>query len=290
MNCFLLTAEYLSFTKAAERLYLSQPGLSKQIGVLERELGVQLFDRTRNTIKLTKAGIVCVDHFKRIREEWQDALSYCASAKSPSKDSLVIGGIEGQLVGECYKQAFLYFWTRQPNTKITCAYYSISELGNALVEGEVDVAIMPEGDAKRLQNIDFRRSCFEECCLIVSKNHPKADSDTPRLEDFTNETFLVLSESESYTIYEQHRSICEAAGFEKQRMVTSWGTLSLLLEVGAGITVLSRWHSLRHAAYLKFLPMANLGNQIEVFAWNLDNKNPNIPILINQVDLNIDKE
>ena len=51
----------MSFTQAAQRMYLSQPGLSRQICALEQELGLKLFTRGRNTIKLTEAGKICAD-------------------------------------------------------------------------------------------------------------------------------------------------------------------------------------------------------------------------------------
>ena len=56
LRYFVVVAEELSFTRAAERLYLSQPALSKQVRGLEQMLGAQLFDRDRRRVKLTAAG------------------------------------------------------------------------------------------------------------------------------------------------------------------------------------------------------------------------------------------
>ena len=74
LRYFLEVARELHFTRAAERLYMSQPALSKQIGALERQLRVTLFERERGQVRLTRAGAELVPHAERIVEGW--AVSY----------------------------------------------------------------------------------------------------------------------------------------------------------------------------------------------------------------------
>ncbi len=289
INCFLEAAECLNFTKAAERLYLSQPGLSRQIAAMERDIGIDLFERGRNSIQLTAAGKICVDYLSKIRSEYKIMLDQVAIAQSMEQDSLIIGCLEGQLIGKCYENALTYFWSAHPNIRIKLCYFSVSDLSKALVEGEVDIAIMPEDDAVRLPGILFKRSHMERCCLVVPRNHPKADTENPTLQDFQDETFLVLAESESDAIARQHRKVCQAAGFTpKQRIVPTFGTLAMLLEMGVGISVLNVWHSLHNAPHLKFLDVPDIGYQIEAVVWHKDNKNLNIPIFTSRIDLNTD--
>jgi DNA-binding transcriptional LysR family regulator len=60
INCFLAAAENMNFTKAAERLFLSQTGLSRQIATLERELGIELFERIRNSdVQSDRRSVAC---------------------------------------------------------------------------------------------------------------------------------------------------------------------------------------------------------------------------------------
>ena len=286
IKCFLAASECLSFTKAAQRMYLSQPGLSRQIAAMEREMGIELFKRERNTIQLTASGTICAEYFTRIIYDYEKMLKEAFDAQSGQQESLIIGGLEGQLVGECYENALLYFWSNYPSLKIKMSYYNVSELCKALVAGDVDIGVMPEAEAERLPGIVFKRSRMEKCCLVVPRNHPKANQENPTLQDFQDETFLLLAESDSDVIAGQHRQICKAAGFTpKQRIVPTYGTLVMLLEMGVGISVLNVWHSLRNSPQLKFLYLPDVGYQVEAVAWHRDNKNPNIPIFLSRIEL-----
>ena len=73
LRYFLAVAKQLSFTQAAETLYVSQPALSKQIRALERQLRVTLFERSRGAVQLTRAGAELVPHAERIVATWEEA-------------------------------------------------------------------------------------------------------------------------------------------------------------------------------------------------------------------------
>jgi DNA-binding transcriptional LysR family regulator len=88
LRYFLAVARELSFTQAAEDLYVSQPALSKQIRALERQLGVELFDRGPGGVRLTRAGAELVPHAERMLDTWDDAKRSLSKASSCT---LVIG-------------------------------------------------------------------------------------------------------------------------------------------------------------------------------------------------------
>ena len=88
LRYFLAVAQDLSFTHAAERLYVSQPALSKQIRALERQLGVELFERGAAGVKLTRAGVELIPHAERMLASWDDAKRSLSRASSCT---LVIG-------------------------------------------------------------------------------------------------------------------------------------------------------------------------------------------------------
>lgn len=84
IHSFLVLSETLHFGQAARRLHLSQPGLSRQIQALERDLGVALFRRYGRQVALTPAGQVLVEHARRITAQVADARQAVASVESNS--------------------------------------------------------------------------------------------------------------------------------------------------------------------------------------------------------------
>lgn len=80
LRYFAAVAEELSFTRAAERLHLSQPALSKQIRGLERTLRVPLFDRDRRQVRLTAAGEALLDTARQVLAGWDDGTAAVADA------------------------------------------------------------------------------------------------------------------------------------------------------------------------------------------------------------------
>src|SRR5258708_1393681 len=91
LRYFVAVAEELSFTRAARRLHLSQPALSKQIHQLEVALRAPLFDRSRRTITVTPAGAALLPHAQRLIADWDGARRAVAAAVSTSERTLTVG-------------------------------------------------------------------------------------------------------------------------------------------------------------------------------------------------------
>src|ERR1700735_2480719 len=88
---YLAVAEDLHFTRAAERLFVSQPALSKQVRMLERQLGAPLFERDRQGVSLTPVGTALLPHARRMLAEWDAAWAAAERAKSEQWATLVVG-------------------------------------------------------------------------------------------------------------------------------------------------------------------------------------------------------
>ncbi|MGV9340063.1 LysR family transcriptional regulator [Streptomyces sp. NPDC003688] len=91
LRYFAAVAEELSFTRAARRLFVSQPALSKQIRMLERQLGTELFRRDRRTVRLTPAGEALLPHARAVLAAWTEAEAAVTEARAAERGTLVIG-------------------------------------------------------------------------------------------------------------------------------------------------------------------------------------------------------
>jgi DNA-binding transcriptional LysR family regulator len=91
LRYFAAVAEELHFTRAAERLYVSQPALSKQVRALERQLGVELFRRDRQGVTLTAAGTALLPHARRVLDAWTEGAAAVERARAAERGTLVVG-------------------------------------------------------------------------------------------------------------------------------------------------------------------------------------------------------
>ncbi len=97
LRYFVAVAQESSFTRAAQRLHISQPPLSQQIGDLESELGTRLLMRTSRRVELTTAGAAFLEHAKAILERVDQARSHARAVGSGSSGRLDIG-LSGSLL------------------------------------------------------------------------------------------------------------------------------------------------------------------------------------------------
>nr|WP_319528035.1 LysR family transcriptional regulator [Pseudomonas laurentiana] len=91
LRYFVAVAQELNFTRAAGRLYTSQPSLSEQIRNLELEMGFPLLIRTRRKVELTAAGVVFLEEAQRILKQVAVAVTRAAKAASQARESITIG-------------------------------------------------------------------------------------------------------------------------------------------------------------------------------------------------------
>ena len=189
LRYFVAVAEEKSFNKAAERLYISQPPLSRQIKQLEEEVGVMLIDRDNRPLKLTEAGEFFYDHAVQILAK-SDKLKSMTMRKANFDNSISIGFVSSILYGILPK-IIARFRACYPNIEIKLQELNSWEQTQALTEGKIDV-----GFGRMLfEDASIRRILLREESLVVAvpKDHDlaKEQQKSIRLMDLTNENLLL---------------------------------------------------------------------------------------------------
>ena len=141
LKVFRSVATLLSFTKAANELFISQPAISKHIQELEKEYGVQLFDRIGNRIQLTRAGQLMLDHACKIIDAYQNLDFDMKKLTEKSGGELRIGAsttisqyVLPELIAEFRK---LY-----PDIRLTLLSGNSHEIEDALAAGRIDLGMV----------------------------------------------------------------------------------------------------------------------------------------------------
>ena len=134
MRYFITVAECLSVTEAADRLYLSQPALSRHIAQMEAELNVPLFLRTRNTIRLTPAGQVLLEGLRQIYGDYRGLLERVEAVNAGVRGELRLGLLEEQLLPAPVRRALRHIETEYPNMKVRLSRHSFRALREGLLD------------------------------------------------------------------------------------------------------------------------------------------------------------
>lgn len=189
LRYFVAVAEEKSFNKAAERLFISQPPLSRQIKQLEEEIGVILIDRDNRPLKLTEAGEFFYDHALQIIKK-SDDLRAMTIRKGNFDNSLSIGFVSSILYG-ILPRVIARFREVYPNVEIKLYELSSWQQTQGLIDGKIDV-----GFGRLLfEDASIRRMLLREESLVVAVpvRHRLAQErlKSVRLIDLTNESLLL---------------------------------------------------------------------------------------------------
>ena len=239
LKYFLAVAEEKSFSRAAERLHISQPPLSQQIMKLESELGVRLFARTTRTFELTVAGKALMSEASELLGKMRMTIDTIRQIDRGEVGRLRVG-IVGSAMWGPIPSLLEEFQTKYP--RVT---WTLHELGptlqyEALRAKQVDVGFWrePKLDEDDLKQDNLRQElCFREnVCVAINEHHPLAKQDAIELTDIANEPMLTLALDKSafprYLI-----QCCVKAGFQPTIFQEASEPQTLLAMVGAGLGV-----------------------------------------------------
>jgi LysR family transcriptional regulator, hca operon transcriptional activator len=188
LRYFIAVAEEGSLLQAAERrLHTAQPSLSRQIRDLELELGVKLLERKARGIELTAAGRVFLDHARLALMQIEVACEAARNTERPHKPGFGLGFLPGQEV-IWLSEALRILREEASDVDVTITTKSSPELANALMQGEIDVALLRR--EVRTPGLDFRFLVKEPLVVILPSSHRLARHKTIRPEDICREDFI----------------------------------------------------------------------------------------------------
>jgi LysR family hca operon transcriptional activator len=188
LRYFIAVAEEGSLLHAAERrLHTAQPSLSRQIRDLELELGVKLLERKARGIELTAAGRVFLDHARLALMQIEVACDAARNTERPHKPGFGLGFLPGQEV-IWLSEALRILREEARDVDVTITTKSSPELAKALMQGEIDMALLRR--ETRTAGLDFKFLIKEPLVAILPARHRLARHKTVRPEDICRENFI----------------------------------------------------------------------------------------------------
>ncbi|MGW2699091.1 LysR family transcriptional regulator [Streptomyces sp. NPDC001340] len=191
LRYFVAVAEELHFTRAAERLYVSQPALSKQIRALERQLGAELLRRDQHGVALTAAGEALLPHARRVLAAWEEGAAAVEAAKAAQRSTLVVGMSTSPGRGGLLPAIRSRFTAAHPEATARLRQMSWEDPTAGLADGSADVAFvwLPLPDEERYA---WTVLAEEPRLVALPDTHPLAARAEIDFADLLDEPFLAL--------------------------------------------------------------------------------------------------
>ena len=283
LRYFLAVAEELHFRKAADKLFVSQPGLSRQIKQMEQELGFPLFERTNKRVTLTKAGKYLKEEVALIFKNVEDTFDHA---------QLIHEGMEGQIsfayVGSAMQNVIpeLILKIREDHPNI---HYSLREMENpeqidALLLNDVDLAFVRL--EKVPKGLDIRPVYEDTFSLVVPEKYELENIDLNSLAPFKNEDFILFDPSYSPAYYEQVMEIFKQSGFQPiiSHNTVHASTIFRLVENNLGLSIVPSSLRLGYDMKVKFIELDQMPQRTVLsVAWNKANRNPILGKILSKI-------
>lgn len=279
LRYFVEAARCGSFTEAARNLYVSQPGLSKQIALVEKEVGVPLFERANRSVKLTPAGEYLFEQLSDILAATDHVIERARAIGLGLTGSLSIGCLEGHDRPPQFDNLVAQF----PDLDLYIEKNSFSNLRSGLLSGRYDLIVTLSFETDTLSNIDSRTLRAMCGAVAINRQNPKAKIPNLTLCDLKDEDFVSISEEESPGGLSLLIKQCEACGFTPRivRQFSSQESLMLAVETGLGVSILENYAMLFKSDTVRIvtLPESDFSHLCAI--WLHQNSNAAIRTVVN---------
>ncbi len=279
---FKAVAEELNFRNAANRLFISQPGLSRQIGQMEEILNAKLFERTKRKVTLTASGAFLLDEVNVILNRLDAAQRQVELIEKGESGELRIG-LLGSAMQKVVPEFLLKLTNRFPNI-----HASVDEMNNGaqiegVMKGALDIGFVRVAQVP--EPLKIRPVVSDTFSLVLPKDHWLTQPKFKNIEQLAEEDFILFSHDYSPLYYDKIMSIFEDQGFTPKISHKSVHALTIfkLVECGLGIAVIPTTLQDGFDLNIKFIEMTGIPQQTTLSAiWSGNNRNP---ILHNAIEL-----
>jgi DNA-binding transcriptional LysR family regulator len=277
LRYFVAVGEEQHFGRAAERLHISQPPLSRQIQDLEKEIGFPLFDRLAHGVKLSAAGKLFLEDSRRILREVQEATRRAGRVASGKAGTLRVGFVESISWHGIVPESFRRFTQKQPDAELTpVPMLSLAQV-EAVRSGTLDagfIVAMPTLS----KELDQRPVAQHRVVLAAPKGHPVTRQTRLRLRDLIDLPFVCFPRRANPAAYDRLMEGCFRGGLKSPRIVQEaedHATILSLVSCRLGVALVSdsaRWQCPRG---IVLLPIVDLKVSVPFsLIWRKDNRSP----------------
>ena len=274
-------AEEQSFTRAAQRCFVVQSALSRQIKSLESELGVRLFARTSRKVEVTPAGEAFVKQARLCLQAAERAKASAAAAHGQIRGSLTIGVIPTVTAVDI--AAVLGAFRRSyPEVGVHVRTGGSDEFLRRIAAGQLDVGVLGLAEGVTPRGVQMRELSQERLVAVLSERHRLAGRRRLRLKDLADEPFVDFPEGSSGR--EQSDLTFDRAGLRREVSfeVNTADLLTGLVRQGLGVALVAPSVA-REAPGCVCIPVSDGPVRVEYLAWDSFNPSPVAQVFVDSI-------
>jgi len=274
LRYFVAVAEQENVSRAALKLHVSQPGLSRQIRDLEDEIGFQLFERSAKSLRLTDAGKTFLIEARAVLQRAEDAVTKARAAAGGTRGEIHVG-YAPSLTVQILPQALRTFQAEFPNVRVALHDLSTEEMLAQLSGKKLQVALTVRPPANQLRGLGIEELARYAMRVAVAPLHPLAKSKMISLAQISREPLIAYSRKD-YPEYHAMLARLFAPAGRKPRIAAehdSGTSLIAAVESGHGLALVPECLACMVGPRLKLIPLRDGPPPIPVAAiWCQDNQ------------------
>ena len=241
LRYFVVLAEELHFSRAAQRLGISQPPLSQQIRALELSLNARLFERTNRRVELTEAGRALLVEARATLDQAERAANIVGQAQRGEIGELKIGFAPSAPLIAPFTATILAFRKSAPGVRLVLNEQVTTEQIDALLERRLHVGFIRSPSVPDLPDAIAAIELYREpLSVFLRADHPLARHRAVPLKALAAEPFVFFPRSHGTSLYDQMFALCRKAGFIPRIDQEARGNATILglVAVGLGVSIL----------------------------------------------------
>ena len=238
LRYFIAVAEELHFGRAAKRLAMSQPPLSQQIKLLEEEIGVVLFLRTKRQVELTAAGEVFLGEARKAIVQAELAIRAARRAARGEIGQLAVGFVSSAVYGQI-PSIFRLMRSRYPGVSLLLQDLTSEEQVEAVKANRIDIGLV-RPPVLAAESLAMRIIWRETLMVALPVGNPLAREAEIAMESLAEESFIQIPRHVAPGFYDQCIRICAQAGFAPKivQEARTTPTIVSLIAGGMGVSIL----------------------------------------------------
>ena len=249
LKCFVLVAENLSFARAAEALYISQPAVTKQINALEQELGVTLFLRSTRHVELTPAGMSFYKDAKDILLKLQMSMDR-VKRQCTTSDTLCIG-LSSPVILSYLTPVLSRYHTAFPQSRPDIEIHNYKTILGMFLDNKLDLLFYYKENMPRKADITFRELESDYFTCLMPKDHPLSECDSIAVQDLQEDCVIACNPLNApLSVASIQKKILETHPSDKVIYCNSIEIAHSMVAAGMGVSILPNIMTVKSPDYI----------------------------------------